>query len=102
MVKISKNEKLKGEDFWFSAHFKTSPIILGKKLWPVRRKYEINLGLKVVEIFNPRNEGQGNLVSQLVFRYRYYILQKYPFSSFRGLGPIRVDLGLQKKSKKLK
>ena len=56
--------------FWFFANFKTSPNILGKKLWPVHRKYEINHEKKVIEIFSREDKGQDNLVSQLFFWYK--------------------------------
>ena len=87
--------------FWLTANFKTGPTILGPKLWLVRRKYKINYGKKLLRYSNPKDDGQGNLVSQLDFQYRYCIFHKHPFSSFRGLRSIWVDLGLQKKSKKI-
>ena len=53
--------------FWFSANFKTGFIILGRKLWPVRLKYEINHEKKVVEIFSPKDKGHNNLMLQHFF-----------------------------------
>ena len=62
-----KKRKPTRRGFWFYANFKTGPIILGRKLWPVHRKYEINNKKKVVEIFSPKDKGHGNLMSQHFF-----------------------------------
>ena len=62
-----KKRKPTRRGFWFSANFKTGPIILGRKLWPVHRKYEINHVKKVVEIFSPKDKGSGYLVSRHFF-----------------------------------
>ena len=44
----------------FSTNFETSPIILSEKLWPVGRKYEIDLRKKVIEIFSLEDKSHNN------------------------------------------